>query len=79
MIVALKAKSSKINSICETALWKTVHADIDKCTNAATAFKGLAKIQRLTNEILEMASNTITSYTEKRWGFSFFKSHKNMA
>lgn len=66
MTKALKAKSSKINSICETALWKTVRADIYKRTNAATALKGLAKIWQLTNKTLEKASENITSYTEKR-------------
>lgn len=56
MIGALNVKLTKINSIRETAPWKTVHADVDKCTNVAIAFKGLRKVQLLINETLEMAS-----------------------
>lgn len=34
MIGALKVKSTKINSVCETALWKANHAYVDKCTDS---------------------------------------------
>lgn len=49
MFEALKVKLTEINSTCETALWKTVHAYMYQCTNVAIAFKGLT-IKAVTNK-----------------------------